>query len=373
MKISDQGYLRPHQRARLSPKIDQLIAEVCPGSRVLQDSQEGEDHTLWGPLIAERTGYAADPALRHHASSGGALSAIARFLIECGTVDRVIQTTAAAEAPLENTTVSSNSSDDIYTAAGSRYAPSAPLSDFLGELEKPGRFALVGKPCDIAAVRLLARFDDRIKDKVPVMLSFFCAGIPSLVGARKILQELGVMEQDVVRFRYRGEGWPGRATAVLRDGREVSMSYSASWGNVLRRYVQFRCKICPDGSGGLADIVCADAWYSDENGYPLFDEEEGRSLIITRTVLGEQLVKAAMDNAAIVAEPVSKSDIALMQPSHVIRRRLIASRISAMAVLGNHVPRYKGFNLLRAALDAGLLANIKSFLGTVRRVVMKRW
>src|SRR3712207_7050821 len=38
-----------------------------------------------------------------------------------------------------------------------------------------------------------------------------------------------------------------------------------------------RCKICPDGTGEFADIVCADAWYG-KDGYPDFAEREGRSL-----------------------------------------------------------------------------------------------
>ena len=51
------------------------------------------------------------------------------------------------------------------------------------------------------------------------------------------------------------------------------MSYAQSWGEILTKHVQFRCKVCPDGSGGFADVACADAWYGDERGYPSFEEE----------------------------------------------------------------------------------------------------
>src|SRR5690606_12621829 len=107
---------------------------------------------------------------------------------------------------------------DIYNAAGSRYAPSSPLRNLLQEIDKPGKMALVGKPCDIAAVRNLAKSEPRILEKIPLMISFFCAGVPSVNGGRAILNKLGVDEADVVGFRYRGDGWPGRATATLRDG-----------------------------------------------------------------------------------------------------------------------------------------------------------
>ena len=87
-------------------------------------------------------------------------------------------------------------------------------------------------------------------------------------------------------FRYRGDGWPGFATVRLKDGREARMSYAESWGGILTNYVQFRCRISPDGTGGFADIACGDAWYADAKGYPLFEEAEGRSLIVSRTRQG---------------------------------------------------------------------------------------
>ena len=55
------------------------------------------------------------------------------------------------------------------------------------------------------------------------------------------------------------------------------MSYADSWGAHLSKHVQFRCKICPDAVGGVADIACADAWYGGDSGYPQFDEAAGRS------------------------------------------------------------------------------------------------
>jgi coenzyme F420 hydrogenase subunit beta len=77
------------------------------------------------------------------------------------------------------------------------------------------------------------------------------------------------------------------ATATAHDGRTAEMTYERSWGHHLSREVQFRCKICPDAVGGVADIACADAWYGGETGYPTFEEQSGRSLVVTRTAVGE--------------------------------------------------------------------------------------
>jgi len=374
MAISADGFLRPQQMAPITVETDRLVAETCPGIRLNQTSREGGDHPLWGPMVSVLVGSSTDAALRHHASSGGALSAILLHLLDSGVVDYVLQTAASDTFPLDNLTVASRNRTEIYQAAGSRYSPSAPLSDVVRCLEQPGRFALVGKPCDIAGARSLALHDRRVGKKIPVMISCFCAGVPSIIGTRTILQLLEIDEAEVAQFRYRGNGWPGKATATLRNGREYSMSYVESWGNILSRHVQHRCKICPDGSGGFADIVCGDAWHSDDKGYPIFGEgeEEGRSLIVTRTSIGERHVRAAIAAGCLDTEALSISDIEAMQPYQARRKRLVLSRLLAMAAIGWHIPRFRGLNLLRAAVSESVFGQIRSFAGMMKRLVTRR-
>lgn len=369
VRLDNAGFLRPEVSTALTSDEDGAIARLCPGLTLKQDSKQGERHTLWGPIIRTRVGHATDAALRHHASSGGALSAILGFLVESGAVDAIIQTAADDGRPIANRTVASLNREDIYRAAGSRYAPSAPLAGLRSHLERPGRFAFVGKPCDVAALRAYAREDARVAGKIPYLISFFCAGVPSLAGAQAILARLGAAEDAVTDFRYRGDGWPGSATATLRDGRALRMSYDDSWGGILTRFVQFRCKICPDGTGGFADLVCADAWYGDDRGYPCFDEAPGRSLIVTRTATGEDLLERAQAAGFLACEDLNAAEIARMQPGQLKRKKLVFSRLAAMAVLGRPVPRFEGFDLLSAARQAGIWETARSFLGLVRRLV----
>jgi coenzyme F420 hydrogenase subunit beta len=360
------------QRAELSAEEDRVIAKSCPGLSARQHTPDGaRRNPLWGPYISVRRGYASDPVLRRAASSGGVLSALLIHLLNRGQVDYVVQTGASPTVPYGNVTVRSFGADDVHAAAGSRYAPSAPLAGLDDLLAQESRFAFVGKPCDIAALRALARFDPRVERRIPYAISFFCAGAPSLSGAREVIDRLGVdQHSDVVSFRYRGDGWPGYATAVLGSGERRRMSYAASWGGILTNHVQFRCKICPDGVGGLADVVCADAWHCDARGYPLFEEQDGWSLIISRTERGEALVRDALASGAINAEVVDVNGLAAMQPGQAKRKALVLSRLAAMAVVFKPVPRFVGFQLFEAARGRGPLANLRSFLGTLRRLLM---
>jgi coenzyme F420 hydrogenase subunit beta len=374
MAMHPPGYLRPSQSAPLTAAQESGIAAACPGITVdgRWDSAAPILDPLWGPAHVVATGFATDTALRHQASSGGVLSALLIHALETGLVDFVVQTGADPALPTANLTAASTTPAAVAAAAGSRYAPSAPLANLETWLESPGRFAFIGKPCDVTALRARAAADPRIAAKVPLMLAFFCAGVPSAAGTGRILKRLGVAPDDVAAFRYRGDGWPGFATATRTDGTIERMSYADSWGDILSREVQFRCKICPDATGMAADIACADAWYGDDRGYPSFDETDGRSLVIARTKTGAALLAEARAAHAIETTPLAMAEIAKMQPAQARRRRQILSRLAAMAVVGRPVPRYRRLGLVAAALRENPLAQARSFAGLVRRFMQGR-
>ncbi|MFN4128288.1 MAG: Coenzyme F420 hydrogenase/dehydrogenase, beta subunit C-terminal domain, partial [Paracoccaceae bacterium] len=288
-------------------------------------------------------------------------------------VDAVVQTAAAPDLAIGNVTVLTTDAGGITRAAGSRYAPSAPLSD-LRKMQADGRrFAFVGKPCDAAALRALIAAEPDFARVFPVLLSFFCAGVPSHAGARGVLAALEAEEAETVAFRYRGNGWPGRATAVLKDGSERSMSYHDSWGRILSRHVQHRCKICADGTGVAADIVCADAWESDAKGYPVFAEAAGISLIVARTPLGEQMVAAAKASRRIDTAPFEVETLAAIQPGQRERRRALLARLLALRLAGWPVPRYEGLQIRAAARQNPLGRHLKNFAGMLRRALRMQY
>ncbi len=367
MQVKEPGFLRPEQSAALSDDEERLIAAICPGLGQTVDAKGREDDPLWGPFVSMQTGWATDDALRFAGSSGGALSMMLVHLVEEGVVDAVIQTAASPRLAIGNTTVVTTNAEDILDAAGSRYAPSAPLKELAAPLATGKRFAFVGKPCDVAALRAWMEQDPTLSDHIPVLLSFFCAGVPSHKGGEAVLEKLGTTVSDAQAFRYRGNGWPGQATVTLQDGTERGMSYHDSWGGVLSKHVQNRCKICADGTGKAADIVCADAWDCDDKGYPVFDEAPGVSLIVARTALGAQLIDAAKDAKRLAIENFDVKALAAIQPGQRERRRALLARLVGQRITGRPVPRYQGLQLWAAARQNPISRNIKNALGTIRR------
>jgi len=367
MVLSPPGYLRPHQIEPLDPQEDARIARICPGLGQDVDPDGRIDDVLWGPYISMHTGFSTDPALRHQASSGGALSGVLTHLLESGKIDGVIQTGASPQVPVANATVLSQTAAEVHHAAGSRYAPSAPLAGLEPYLDSSRQFAFVGKPCDVVALRALAKEDPRVNTRIPVMLAFFCAGVPSQTGAEKILENLGTDLASTTSFRYRGQGWPGQATALLKDGSERSMSYFDSWGGILSKHVQLRCKVCADGTGTAADLVFADAWHCDDKGYPLFEERDGISLIVARTANGTNMISTAVRDGQLTVEPFDPSDLAAIQTGQSGRRRALFARLAGLRLLGRPVPRYRGLQISAPAWQSTLKSNLKNFLGIIRR------
>ena len=372
MQSDSKGYHRPGKAPPVDSRMERLFAESCPGSRVAAWQEAPHSDPYWGPWHQVMTGYAADEGVRFRASSGGAITALALHALNSGLVDAVLHVHGDTLRPTRNCVTLSRTSEEVIAGAGSRYAASSPLEQIEQLLSAPGRFAFVGKPCDCSALRQFGKYDPRVADKIPLVFSFFCAGIPSASGARKILSKLGVDEEELAEFRYRGHGWPGRATAITHDSRSVDMSYEESWGEFLSKEVQFRCKICPDAVGGVADIACADAWYGGETGYPTFDELPGRSLIMSRTATGDRFLRDAISAGGVFAEPLASEEVALMQPSQAHRKRLIAARMAALYSTFQPATRVAGVMVAAAASRAGIIEMAKNFLGTLRRILTGR-
>lgn len=374
MVVESPGFNRPLIAADVSAQTEAAIAGSCPGAIVAPWEAAAHRHEYWGPYLELRTGHATDERLRHRASSGGALSALLVHALDAKLVDAVVEVAADPARPTGNVVIISTTADDIYEGAGSRYAPSSPLKSVLELLERSDRLAFVGKPCDVSALRLLGRHDARVGERFPLVLSFFCAGIPSLERSDAVVRSMGLSPSDVQSFRYRGEGWPGEAAAIGKDGQEKRMTYADSWGGILSKEVQFRCKICPDAVGGSADLVCADAWHCDERGYPVFEDLPGRSLIIPRTAAGSELLKGAVRSGAVELDEraLAAADIDRMQPGQTRKKRLVQARTAALRLVSRPVPAMRGLGVPEASKRAPMAEKSRNLLGMLRRIATGR-
>lgn len=368
-------------RLRNSARSDGELAEamrVCPGiglERPSNPQTAGLIHELlpaWGPVLEVWEGYAAHRGFRFAGSSGGAASALAVFCFEQAGMHGVLHISARSDIPYLNQTVLSTTRKEILERTGSRYAPASPCDGLKMIEEAPGPCVFIGKPCDVAAVQKARKLRPKLDEKLGLTIAFFCAGTPSTKGTLEMLKRMGIDDPaTLVSLRYRGNGWPGRATAVVRTeaGEETrELTYEQSWDDVLQKHRQWRCYVCADHSGEFADIAVGDPWYR-----PVADESLGRSFILARTALGRRILHEAKDAGYLEIERAEPSIVSASQPDLLRTRGAIWGRILTLRLMGAAVPRFRGMPMFRFWWsELSLKEKARSFYGTMKRVFTKR-
>lgn len=351
MAIDESSYARPSlssgTRGRQDNAETNLFNRICPGVRLSAPSPDGAvEHPTFGRFVSAWRAWAIDPEIRHRGSSGGVLTALSIWLVESGKTESVVGSSSDPARPTRTVPVRIMTRDEALQASGSRYGPVSNLTSYVPDAAQN---ALVGKPCEVSAAQ---QFHDAVgtpASERPISLAFFCAGVPTQAATDQLVESLGADIADVVKMKYRGEGWPGEFKVELRDGSTRGISYEESWGQHLGKQLQWRCKLCPDGTGAHADIAVGDYWDADENGFPLFGEQDGVSVAIARNQRGHALLEEAARAGVIALEPLDLDLVANVQPLQVKRKRFLLGRLAGRLLSFRRIPRYRGYHLAQLA------------------------
>ncbi|RAZ89156.1 coenzyme F420 hydrogenase [Mesorhizobium hawassense] len=358
MVMTPEGRERPLALRALDKPTLAKINAVCPGTRIAGPPQMNEAalaDTVWGPVERLVLGRAGDPTVRFVGSGGGTLTALGQFLLNSGRVKFVLHVAASRAMPMRTERRLSFDAAFVLEGAGSRYGPAATLVDFNDILHRGEPFALIAKPCDITAVRNLARLDPRVDEHMRYALAFVCGGASDLTKSEQVLQRFGLREDELALFRYRGHGNPGLNRIETRDGRAFEISYRQLWEDEDKWMIQPRCKICPDAIGQVADIAVSDAWL---NGGPALEDEPLNGIIV-RTKRGQELFDAAVEAGVLgIKRESGIAEISELQSHQVRKRRAIWARLKGMAIAGKPVPFISDLALRECAVQNSLAENL---------------
>lgn len=374
VRMTTEGVERPKATIPLDMVIQQQIYETCPGTQVhgLPDHAIDPEATLddvWGYTLRISRGYSAEPSIRFMGATGGVLTALALYLIETNRVRFILHTASDPHNPLRNQAQISRTRADVLQAAGSRYGPSASLRNFLNILDMGEPFAYIGKPCDITAIRNLAKTDARVDEQCKYLLTLVCGGASKLTKSWDILDDFGITEDELTVFRYRGFGNPGLTRIETKDGRAFELTYQQLWEEQSKWEIQPRCKLCADAIGETADVVATDVW---PGGAPT-GEDAGFNGILARTRRGLNLVEEAVkDGYLTIDKELTARDMDVFQPHQVTLKEQVWARFVALRELGKPVPQRSTLRIKRLAQrlsEERLKAEIE---GTKERVRLGR-
>lgn len=373
MRETEDEARRPKLNRPLSKEQEAEIVAHCPAANTALPQVDKKEITsaAWGPILEVWEGYAADEEICFKGSSGGAVTALALFGIEKGNHEGALHVKADKDDPRFNKASVSRNRSELLEGSGSRYAP-ASVCDGLPELKNiNGSAIVVGKPCDIAGALQVSKLDVEIAKKIGATISIFCAGTPSHKGTKSLLKHLGdTPSRKLKKLQYRGNGWPGNMRADWETAQQDTISYETSygngWGNILQKHRQWSCHTCADHTGEFADISVGDPWQN-----PPEKELHGKSLIIVRTERGKALLRKAMQEGYLIAEPKPKDTLFAAQPNLFATKGAVWGRSVAFKLLGLKSPA-----LLPASLECWkalpFKQKLQSILGTFKRIGMKR-
>jgi coenzyme F420 hydrogenase subunit beta len=336
MTMTERGSLRPRGLDSLDESLHQLLLDICPGVYVEPRSEDDpaphrQHDPIWGDYYRIQLTWSGDRDIRFRAATGGTLTALGIHLLNRGKVDYILHVGADPERPMRSRWSMSTTAEDVIQNSISRYGPTSPLSGFMTALDLGKPFALIAKPCDLNAIANLARQDPRVDKLCLYRMCMVCGGQSRLTKSREILDDLGLDEDELTLFRYRGYGNPGSIRLETRDGRAFERSYMSFWEDESKWDVETRCKFCPDALGEAADIAAADYW---PGGNPV-GEDAGFNFVISHTKAGEALLDEAFADGELVGgDHLNIDQINDAQPHQVRKKQAMAARLQGLADVG---------------------------------------
>lgn len=304
-----------------------LCCTCCPGAEVnlpaLAQGLFGRDYAydnLHGHTENLYVVHAADSAVRHAGASGGVVTGLLLHLLETGRIAGAVVVGFDPDRPCRTKSVLATMPEEIRSCAQSKYCVTPSMSLLREIRRQEGKFAVVALPCQIHGLRKLAQADPELAAKIEVIFGLYCNCTMNPDGPLEALQAVGIREEEVARFQFRGGPWPGGLTVQKKDGRTVHLHPGEAIRlvvNVLfRLFGAKRCRLCLDGFAEFADLSFGDFWAFDYPGE--FSRLERCTLVSQRTAKGMQILKEAEQTGAVVLHPlpvdrVSKRILAMVK------------------------------------------------------------
>ena len=298
------------------PNEDELGKRLF-GDACLHDESLGYYQKLF-------VGHIQEDQFRAEGASGGLISWVLAELLRRGKIDAVAHV-KKVECPDDGVLFRygiSRTEDEIRSGAKSRYYP-VEMSGVLEQIRaKPGRYAVVGLPCFIKAIRRLADEDPVIKERVVFCVGLVCGHLKSKAFADYFGWQVGISpgRLEEIDFRVELENRPAWDYGVyLRgEGKEVVKPTSelsgANWGHNFFRYSA--CDFCDDVFAETADIAIGDAWLPE---YVM--DSKGNSIVVVRDPIVGQLLERAQEEGRVLLHPEMENRIAESQAGGLRDRR----------------------------------------------------
>ena len=353
------------------PKLDEekckaceICYKVCPGHTIdfkqlnLEIFGKESEDAFVGNYLNCYIGHATNRKIRYNSSSGGLVTQLLIFALEEGIIDGALVTRMKKDSPLEPEPFIARTKEELIEASKSKYCP-VPVNIVLKEIlesEEGEKFAVVGLPCHIHGIRKAEQINKKVGEKIVLRVGIFCGHTPNFMATKFLLRQRNIKEEDIRKLNYRGEGWPGRMSIEFKNGNKKFIKYGEYWDKGFGLYFfQNRCTLCCDGVCEFADVSFGDAWLPELRK----DEAIGKSIIISRTKIGDEILQKCHTKKKIELNKVGVEKVIDSQRAMLnFKKRDFQARVSVKSLFNKKVPNYTS-KLLKPPVSDYL--NVASF------------
>ena len=297
-----------------------LCGKTCPGwahiegrHEVFLSAEEPYEESFLG---------VAESEARYAGSSGGTVSAVLCHLLESGEVDAAVTVCFGSDDPTRTRAIVARTQADVFRGSGSKYQATTLAPALKEMLATPGRYAVVGLPCQIEAVRNACLHSPKFGSQVAMTIAIFCGHNATQQMTDNLLNRMGLAKDRVKAIDYRSGAWRGFGFSALDDaGREHAYAmnrpspYRDLWEGM--HFCPTACRLCPDFTGVFADISCGDAWLPE-----LAHTDSGHSLILSRTSTGQRILDDTVSSGKLSLKSVDRSALWQSNGKQIIRKKL---------------------------------------------------
>lgn len=304
-----------------NPDENQIADRLFPSEDHQSDSRIGKYLSTWA-------GWVNEGEFREKGSSGGVGTWLLAELLDKNLVDFVVNVTEKPRdqnGPLFHFSVQS-SRQGVLDNAKTRYYPVEMSQVIKYVLNTPGRYAFIGVPCFIKALRLATFADPELAQRVRFTVAIVCGHLKSAAFAESIAWQLGVEpgQLNSIDFRAKLAGRPASRYGVKVSGthkgdnldvqQPMEGLLGANWGHGLFKLKA--CEFCDDVLGETADVTVGDAWL------PEYDADYlGSNVIVARNHQLQQLLMDGLNSGRLHLDRLSVDLVAASQAGGLRHRR----------------------------------------------------
>lgn len=338
MRLGAQGVYLP-VITRDCGTIGSDLESVCPFSDASIDEDSisrqflpmAERHNSdIGAYLALYAGYVAEDSYREQGSSGGLGTWLAAEILQRELADYIIHIRPrGASCPSSEalfTYAISSTLAEVREGAKSRYYP-IELSKVLRTVrERPGRYAVVGLPCFMKAIRLMSLRDAVVRERVSFTIGLVCGHLKSTRYLDLLAWQCGIAPGHVVSadFRHKLPGHPASRYGIqlsgIRDGQPTTLVRSvhgllgADWGMGMLKNAA--CDFCDDVFSETAEVAIGDAWLPQYVG-----DWRGTNIVVVRDSRMLSLLLEGQSSGRIVLRNLDARMVAESQAGGLRHRR----------------------------------------------------